>query len=316
VCKRLLYTTVGNSNERVWDIFLLLPSFLFLILLGYSSPRTQQQLAKMPILSRALHILILTANASSCLRSLLLLVLPIHPHSAGVEDKVAWIICRSIGFSLDLCCLLSLAFSSSSFSSTHLPSPGPPMGSLPGSEAVPRHPTKRYLHIIALSAFVWGVFTLVLELALPSKEFHVYSTCSFLYGEGGGLFIALNAILLSALYSAVLVIRLRSPLKPSHQILFFLLASLLTHLVRALGGLLLHRDVPGGICLTSLTLFLQVTCLPPLAWFCLLRPLLGIGMIGHAGGYRPQVDGEWIEEDEEEDEHWTDLPCSNTTNIR
>ena len=99
---------------------------------------------------------------------------------------------------------------------------------------------------------------MVLELALPSKEFHVYSTCSFLYGEGGGLFIALNAILLSALYSAVLVIRLRSPVKPSHQILFFLLASLLTHLVRALGGLLLHRDVPGGICLTNLTLFLQV----------------------------------------------------------
>ena len=99
---------------------------------------------------------------------------------------------------------------------------------------------------------------MVLELALPSKEFHVYSTCSFLYGEGGGLFIALNAILLSALYSAVLVIRLRSPLKPSHQILFCLLASLLTHLVRALGGLLLHQDVPGGICLTNLTLFLQV----------------------------------------------------------
>merc|ERR1712107_436577 len=90
----------------------------------------------------------------------------------------------------------------------------------------------------------------------------------------------------------------------------------LTHLVRALGGLLLHRDVPGGICLTWVTLFLQVTCLPPLAWFCLLRPLLGIGMIGHAGGYRPQVDGEWIEDDEEEDEHWTDLPSSHTTNIR
>ena len=84
VCKRLLYVTVGDSNERVafiksvyrtslswsstkilssslfdqyhdynqhpadlvekvWDIFLLLPSFIFLALLGYSSPRTHQQ---------------------------------------------------------------------------------------------------------------------------------------------------------------------------------------------------------------------------------------------------------------------------------
>ena len=119
---------------EVWDIFLLLPSFLFLILLGYSSPRTQQQVIIIiiaeitslitatddektisarkdahPVPSPAhphTHRFIpnngrtnqnnisgwptwtITANASSCLRSLLLLVLPIHPHSAGVEDKV------------------------------------------------------------------------------------------------------------------------------------------------------------------------------------------------------------------------------------
>ena len=86
-----------------------------------------------------------------------------------ITFKVAWIICRSIGFSLDLCCLLSLAFNSSSVSSTHLPSQGPPMGSLPGSEAVPRHPTKRYLHIIALSAF--GNLTLKSSLSLDNLLF-------------------------------------------------------------------------------------------------------------------------------------------------
>ena len=82
----------------MWDIFLLLPSFIFLVLLGYSSPRTRQQviiilvkqsmtredddggdeqkddcddehhhhsdlhpqLAKVSILPRTLHLLILT----------------------------------------------------------------------------------------------------------------------------------------------------------------------------------------------------------------------------------------------------------------
>merc|ERR1712018_929351 len=106
----------------------------------------------------------------------------------------------------------------------------------PGSEAVPRHPTKRYLQLLAASAVVWGIFTLVLELAFPTKEFFVFSTCSSLYGEGGGLF---------------------------------------THLLRALGGFLLFKDVPAGICLTAFTMFIQVTCLPPFAWFCLLRPQLG-----------------------------------------
>jgi len=317
-CKRLLYSTVGDSNEKVWDIFLLLPSFVFLVILGYSSPRTRQQLAKAPsILPKTLHLLILTATAVAFLRSLLLLALPTHSHSDGVKDKVGWTICRSIGFSLDLCCLLSLAFpSSSSSTSTWCPPGSPTPGASPGSETAPRHPTKRYLQLLAASALVWGIFTLVLELAFPTKEFHVFSTCSSLYGEGGGLFTGLTALLLSFLYLAVLGIRLVSPLKPHSMALLFLLLGLVTHLLRALGGFLLFQDVPAGICLTALTMFIQVTCLPPFAWFCLLRPLLGIGFLNH-GGYRRQMDGEWIEDDDEEDSrHWRDLDDSpQTTNI-
>jgi len=152
VCKRLLYSTVGDSNEKVWDIFLLLPSFVFLAILGYSSPRTRHQLTKVSILPKSLHLLILTATAAAFLRSLLLLALPTQPHSDGVKDKVAWTICRSIGFSLELCCLLSLALPSSSPSSCPPSSPGAP-GASPGSEAATRHPTKRYLLLLAASAF-------------------------------------------------------------------------------------------------------------------------------------------------------------------
>ena len=112
---------------------------------------------------------------------------------------------------------------------------------------------------LLLFASVWGIFTLVLELASPSKEFQVFSTCNSLYGEGGGLFTALTALLLSFLYSAVLLIRLLSPLKLHiSPVLLFLLLGLLTHLVRAVGGLLLYQDIPAGICLTALTLFIQV----------------------------------------------------------
>merc|ERR1712130_227712 len=307
-CKRLLYSTVGDSHEKVWDIFLLLPSFIFLATLGYSSPRTRHQLSKVSILPKTLHILILTATAAAFLRSLLLLALPTNPHSDGVKDKVSWTICRSIGFSLDLCCLLSLALltssasSSSSSSSTCCP-PCSPAGASPGSEAAPRHPTKRYLQLLTVSAVVWGIFTLVLELAFPTKEFFVFSTCSSLYGEGGGLFTGLTALLLSFLYSAVLVVRLlSSPLNKQHSMaLLFLVLGLVTHLLRALGGFLLFKDVPAGICLTALTMFIQVTCLPPFAWFCLLRPQLGIDLFNR-GGYRPQVDGEWIEDDDEEED--------------
>ena len=98
----------------------------------------------------------------------------------------------------------------------------------------------------------------MLELSFPTKEFHVFSSCSSLYGEGGGLFTGLTALLLSFLYSAVLVIRLVSTLKPHSKALLFLLLGLVTHLVRALGGFLLFQDVAEGICLTAFTMFIQV----------------------------------------------------------
>ena len=87
-----------NLDAKVWDIFLLLPSFVFLLILGYSSPRTRQQvklsidrietmlvvekswrtdhgcdysstfqLAKAPsILPKTLHLLILTGGVGFC----------------------------------------------------------------------------------------------------------------------------------------------------------------------------------------------------------------------------------------------------------
>ena len=90
-----------NLDAKVWDIFLLLPSFVFLVILGYCSPRTRQQvklsidrietmlvvekswrtdhgcdysstfqLAKAPsILPKTLHLLILTGGVGFCFLS-------------------------------------------------------------------------------------------------------------------------------------------------------------------------------------------------------------------------------------------------------
>merc|ERR1712130_986576 len=78
-CKRLLYSTVGDSHEKVWDIFLLLPSFIFLAILGYSSPRTRHQLAKVSILPKTLHILILTGGLDNLQKHRILVGLVLPP---------------------------------------------------------------------------------------------------------------------------------------------------------------------------------------------------------------------------------------------
>ena len=87
-CKRILYSVVGSSKERVWDIFFLPPSFLTLVFLAYSYPRTRQQLQAGPLLHSALHLLLLLATAASLLRAVLMLALPVQHHSEGARDKV------------------------------------------------------------------------------------------------------------------------------------------------------------------------------------------------------------------------------------
>jgi len=173
VCKRMLYTTVGDSNDRVWDISLLLPSLLFLGLLSYSSPGTRQQLAGAPLLPSCLHLLLLLSSLASSCRALLLLALPTQPHTEGAKDKVSWVATRTCLLALELTSLLLLA----------LPCPPAPKTA------------KRLVSISLASALSWGAITLILELTDPAKEFHVYSLCTSLYGEGGGLYTALTSLL-------------------------------------------------------------------------------------------------------------------------
>ena len=67
---------------KVWDIFLLLPSFLFLILLGYSSPRTQQQVIII-IIAEITSLIIATDNEKtiSARKDAHPVPSPAHPHT-------------------------------------------------------------------------------------------------------------------------------------------------------------------------------------------------------------------------------------------
>jgi len=289
-CKRILYATVGSSNERVWDVFFLFPSLIFFVFLCYSWPRTRQQLAGSPTLHTSLHLLLLVTPGVSLLRTLLLLAFPTPLYSAGALDKVTWTITRAISLFLELCALLILFL-------TLPPSP---------------RTSRRLLAILSLSSSFWAIFTLVLELTDPAKEFHVFSKCTSLYGEGGGLYISLTSLLLSSLYSSLLVLHMFRR-KSRVSVLIYLSLLLLTSGLRTMGGLMLYHDLPLGLCLTNLTLFLLVAGLPPLVWRSLLHPLLvGGGPHSMGGGlaqYVVQVDTDWVEE--EEDINSGDASCQD-----
>ena len=194
--------------------------------------------------------------------------------------QVLWCLARTCGLSLEVGALLLLAL------------PAPPS----------HHTARRSLLVVAVSTAAWGGLTCVLELTDPAKEFHVFSTCTAMYGEGGGLYTALTALLLALLYSCLLATHLCDR-KSRPALLTYLVLLLVTQATRATGGLLLYHDLSLGLCLSNLSLYLLVACLPALASACLLRPLLaggpGHSMLQGGLGYSRQEDGGWGEEEED-----------------
>ena len=69
--------------SKLWDIFLLLPSFLFLILLGYSSPRTQQQVIIIVIIAEITPLITATEDVItiSARKDAHPIPSPAHPHT-------------------------------------------------------------------------------------------------------------------------------------------------------------------------------------------------------------------------------------------
>merc|ERR1711935_860761 len=169
-CKKMLYKTVGDSGVKVWDL-LLIPGTVFLMFLAYSLPRTRHKLASAPLPLLALYILLVMTPGVSTLRAF---ITTIHPPSSQL-DKLGWSITRSISLLLELTALTSISLPTSSTSK------------------LPRILLGTCLGIASL----FLILDVSLELSSPTKEFHVYSSQSNLYGEGGGMFVLLTLAYLS-----------------------------------------------------------------------------------------------------------------------
>merc|ERR1712025_1345173 len=175
-CKKMLYKTIGDSGVKVWDLLLLIPGTLSLLFLAYSLPRTRYKLTSAPLSLLALYLLLVLTPAVSTLRAFLTTV---HPPSSNL-DKVGWSITRSTSLLLELAAIITI----------YLPT-----------------------FLLAICLGISSIFLLLdlsLELSTPAKEFHVYSSQSNLYGEGGGLFVLFTTLPLIFVYLCLLAYRLLS----------------------------------------------------------------------------------------------------------
>lgn len=277
ICKKILYSTIGVSHVKAFDVCLLVPALLFLLCLVYTSPRSRQKLSGAPTLVVALQFITLISSVVCLLRSLLLVAIPTVKDSNNALDKVSWTMTRSTLLCLEITAVLNVVFPT-----------------LPNTRN-----SRRLLAGTLLFSILFFVVTLAIELGVPSAAFHLFELGYYLYGEGGGLYTALVAGILGFLHFLVLFIRMRqhksSPGRSSA--IKFSVVFLVINSIRALGGLILLTGLEGGICLTSITLFVHTVVTGPLVFVFLLSPFLRHGQGHSLLAYTPQLN-DWEEEDE------------------
>jgi len=275
-CKQILYSTVGTSNVKAYDVWLLVPALLFLLCLVYTSPRGRHKLSGASSLVTFLHFLTMFSTAVSVGRSLIVIALPTQKDSSNTLEKVTWTFTRSSLLALELTAVLNFMFTT-----------------LPNARN-----SRRLLGGMGFISIMFFIITLVIELGAPSAAFHLFEKGYFLYGEGGGLYTALVFGSLCLLHVIVLSIRLKQhQSSPGRKNAIICSGSLLLiDGLRSAGGLALLGGLQGGICLTSITLYLHTVGLAPLSFVCVILPYLRHGQGHSLLTYEPQLN-QWEEED-------------------
>jgi len=257
MCKKMLYQTLGSSTYKVYDMVLLISSCLYLTYQMFTFRTIRHQLTTTH--QRILYILLTLLPIISSLHSLLLLF-----YSTPLVDKIDWTIIRTIALYLEFVSVWLVSTNIKIFArSTNLST------------------------LIVCFPMIFCIWVMTFEISAPAKEFHVYSSQTDLYGEGGGLVVCLTSLLLSTLYSTLLIIMLRVDKTSNVRYTFYLVTMMVVNMLRGIGGLLLFIDSQFGMCLTSVTQLFSVTLILPLIHWCLLGVVGGVVV-----GYNVQHDEE------------------------
>ncbi|XP_046387651.1 transmembrane protein adipocyte-associated 1-like [Ischnura elegans] len=329
-CKWILFVELGSSSVRAWDLIILIPNALFLLLLAarFNRARLKLRATTSPVFL-TFYILVCICSAMSVARCVVSMAVSGQWAAAG--DKVLWVavrflllatemsvLCFGLAFGhlesgssvrhvLCATCLLSLAFSVAQ-GSLEVKSALNASKAVPTPEGVP------------------GALT-------SSPTFHVHSTYPspyhireqdyHLFAHGGMLFWFISSVAFTLVYLTILILpwtrlreRLALPTKRSFYI--YVLCLFLLDLVQSIGsGLLLAFEdmpdrIPGlhgilddaalaGLCTVDLTSVLYFTLLTPLVYHTFLSEFFGISQPSILFSYKAQVDDTMEGEGEGED---------------
>ena len=271
-CKWILYHRISHIEIKLWDLLLFVPTSIYLSVLLSSFHGTKQRIGsivnKKPV--NVLYMSIILMVSLGILRCLLNFVIHVELAKPSRAEKVLW----SCTHFFYLAAELVIATTVVTF------------------EYIGGKGISRAIITSAIVSFIFSGIRLYLELYHPYYGNKVISNGDDLYGHGGPLYWSATSGMLCLTYLLSLCLpvacqKSRVPRATSFHI--YLGSQAILNLLTFLGTLLLVNNSHNGMCITDITTFFYFSCLPPMAYYCLVRPSLKLSRPNLLFSYSTQV---------------------------
>ena len=253
-CKVILYTGLGNSQVRVWDLIILIPNVLFLLFLLFQLPKSRSKIHSSPSqVVKTFYSFVVGLSLTAAVRSLLSIILNLSNPVHDVTDAIIWEFGAFVFLSIELAT---------------------------GVLVVIENKIRNHQRLITASCTVALLVTILqiyFEIRRPFYGLRVLTTGYQLWSQGGPVFSAVLAGLLSA-FSLILLLLTSPPIQEHLKLqtdikgaILYLTGLTINHSVSCLGSTILSYHVNFGLCLSTLTTYLYYTAFSPFLYICFLK---------------------------------------------
>ncbi|XP_076058048.1 transmembrane protein adipocyte-associated 1 homolog isoform X2 [Oratosquilla oratoria] len=263
-CRLILYTEIGDSRVRVWDLLILLPTTLFFIglLVKLNSARLKLRAVHSPIYA-TFYGLIWLNTLISVTRCIVSMTVNAASPSGDLAGKILYVIVRFFLLATEMSVVVFAIF----------------FGHLDNKTSI-----RRVLFVTSLIAFPYSVVQGVLEVVAPDEDFHIPSKDYDLFAHGGSLFWFISSLIFTMIYSFILILRMDCLRKrflfllwmPMKRAFYIYLAFLvMLNLIQSIGSGLYHVHADVGLCLVNITSWTYFSLLTPLIYYTFISEFFG-----------------------------------------
>ncbi|XP_068237928.1 transmembrane protein adipocyte-associated 1-like [Palaemon carinicauda] len=263
-CKLILYMEIPDSRVRVWDLLLLLPTFVFLLglLVKINNARLKLRAVHSPIYA-TFYGLIWLNTVVSLARCIVSMTVNAATVSGDVANKLLYVIVRFFLLATEMSVVVFAIF----------------FGHLDNKTSI-----RRVLVVTSMIALPYAVVQGLLEVLSPDPDFCVPSKDYELFGHGGSIFWLVSSIIFTLIYSFILVLRLDClrkrflfllwmPMKRAFYVYLGFLATL--NLIQSIGSGLYHAHIAAGLCLVNATTWTYFSLLTPFIYYTFISEFFG-----------------------------------------